>query len=127
MAYYRIKDIVRNMSSSTAQVKMDPDSVGGGGDSDGDGDGGGGGSNGNDNTVRSGDGDSPPSDLVLVGKIVDHPAPVLERGTGGKFVRVHVDTWMQGYDQGGTSRGPIESFDYWSRERYSRTYPVCRF
>jgi hypothetical protein len=78
------------MSFSKARVKMEPDSGGGGGGGDSDG----GGSNGSDNTVRSGDADSPPSDLVLVGKIVDHPAPVLERGSGGKIVRVHVDTWM---------------------------------
>ena len=61
------------MSFSKARVKMEPDSGGGGGYGDSDG----GGSNGSDNTVRSGDADSPPSDFVLVGKIVDHPAPVL--------------------------------------------------
>ncbi|KAL9185272.1 hypothetical protein ACHAXT_003049 [Thalassiosira profunda] len=83
------------------RIKTNPGGDGGGG-SDGDGsdgsggsDGGGGGSGGGSANphVRAGECPAPPSDLVLVGRIVD-PAPTLETAAGGKMLEANVETWM---------------------------------
>eukprot|EP00592_Proboscia_alata_P010324 CAMPEP_0194355266 /NCGR_PEP_ID=MMETSP0174-20130528/3207_1 /TAXON_ID=216777 /ORGANISM="Proboscia alata, Strain PI-D3" /LENGTH=245 /DNA_ID=CAMNT_0039124483 /DNA_START=103 /DNA_END=840 /DNA_ORIENTATION=+ len=46
------------------------------------------------NSLRQGGCGERPSNLVPVGRIVRTPSPEFENGSGGKMVKVHVETWV---------------------------------
>ena len=73
---------------------------GGGGGDDGSGSessGGGGGDSRRPPSLRTGGAPNPPSDLVLVGKILDdepNNSPEFQAASGGKMIKADVETWM---------------------------------
>mmetsp|Transcript_12188 Transcript_12188/g.21732 ORF Transcript_12188/g.21732 Transcript_12188/m.21732 type:complete len:216 (-) Transcript_12188:568-1215(-) len=82
------------MESGKKRAKIAGNGGKGGGVSGGGGGGSSESSGGRRTTLRTGESDRPPSDLVLVGRILGAPSPEYHAASGGKMVKVHVETWM---------------------------------